>query len=127
MNTATMILAIAMGICIGYLACMKLEGVGGAPVIGRESRTDLESKNEVAENLIAELSIEKQQSYMVSLANWQLFSKRIYQSVKQAESKHKKRKCKNCGHRLPAPPNGKCSNTGLLVMNSADCCDSWRR
>lgn len=85
MNTATMILSIAMGFCIGYLACMRLEGVGGMPLIGRESYDDLQLKLEIAEGVITDQPIDVQKDYTESLATWQLFSQEAYQSVKVSE------------------------------------------
>lgn len=126
-ETVTMILAMTLGGCIGYLACMKVEGVGGAPFLGRESYQDLKTKNEVAENLIIELPLEDQKSYLESLSTWRLFSRGIYQAVKKAEAKPKiAHTCENCDNARAGEDERKCRITGLLIKNFSESCKAWK-
>lgn len=90
MNTATMLLAIALGSCWGYLACMRFEGVGGAPFVGRKSNEGLKSKQEVAERTISRGSIELQESYLESLPFWKHTSEFVEQELKKTKEAIKK-------------------------------------
>jgi hypothetical protein len=77
------------------MACLKIEGVGGAPFVGRETYGDLKMKKEIAEDTITDGPIDLQESYLESLSFWQLCSEQVEKEVRKTKKAIKKVRADN--------------------------------
>lgn len=127
MDAVCVILAMALGGCVTVLGQKIIAGMENAPTVRRNSKDYLRSVIEVAENTIADDPLDVRKGYLRALVNWDLFSKKIYDSVKTTEKELKKHTCRNCGHKVPNKWHGKCSNTGLVIIDPNETCEAWKK
>lgn len=81
------ILAMALGGCVTVLGQKIIAGMGGMPMLRKESYKDIMEKLEIAEVVITEQPLAVQKDYLESLDTWQLFSSEVYDNVKYQEAK----------------------------------------